>query len=121
MNINTGRLLVTFDERSNDLDAFTRLFQIVAKGQKWPESQWSTDLLTCLTGKVLSVYGMLLLRDAADYAKDCSPESKHFRFMSDGFREKFNSEKPVGGEKETQYAACMSQYFYRWVELSKTY
>ncbi|KAH7966207.1 hypothetical protein HPB49_014367 [Dermacentor silvarum] len=117
---NTSRLLVSFDERRDDLDAFIRRFESIAKGQKWPESQWSTALSTCLSGEALSVYGRLPPSDAADYTKVKTALLKRFRFTADGFRDKFNNEKPVGSETATQYAARLSHYFDRWVELSKT-
>lgn len=120
LRINTSRLLVSFDERRDDLDAFIRRFESIAKGQKWPESQWSTALSTCLSGEALSVYGRLPPSDAADYTKMKTALLKRFRFTADGFRDKFNNEKPVGSETATQYAARLSHYFDRWVELSKT-
>lgn len=120
MRIHAGRLLVTFDEGRDDLDAFIRRFESIARGQKWPESQWVTALSTCLTGEALSVYGRLPPTDAADYTKVKTALLKRFRFTADGFRDKFNKERPVGGETATQYAARLRHYFDRWVELSKT-
>lgn len=95
LKLNTSKLLIPFDDRKDDLDAYIRRFESLAKSQKWPESQWSTALATCLSGEALSVYGRLPPGDAADYCKVKTALLKRF-------------------------SARLSHYFDRWIELSDT-
>uniref|UniRef100_A0A224Z474 Zinc finger protein n=1 Tax=Rhipicephalus zambeziensis TaxID=60191 RepID=A0A224Z474_9ACAR len=118
--LNLSKLLVAFDERKDDLDAYLHRFETIAKSQNWPEHQWSTALSTCLSGEALSVYGRLTPTDAASYAKVKAALLKRFRFTVEGFRDKFRTGKPADGETATQYAARLSHYFDRWIELSET-
>ncbi|XP_042149478.1 uncharacterized protein LOC120845798 [Ixodes scapularis] len=118
LKLNPNKLLLAFDERKDDLDAYIRRFEGIALSQKWPESQWATALSTCLTGEALSVYGRLPPVDAADYGKVKASLLKRFRFTVEGFRDKFRDGKPVDGETATQYAARLGHYFDRWVELA---
>lgn len=94
LKLNTSKLLIPFDDRKDDLDAYIRRFESLAESQKWPESQWSTALATCLSGEALSVYGRLPPGDAADYSKVKTALLKRFRFTADGFRDKFDSGNP---------------------------
>ncbi|XP_040068703.1 uncharacterized protein LOC120841790 [Ixodes scapularis] len=118
LKLNPNKLLLAFDERKDDLDAYIRRFEGIALSQKWPENQWATALSTCLTGEALSVYGRLPPVDAADYGKVKASLLKRFRFTVEGFRDKFRDGKPVDGETATQYAARLGHYFDRWVELA---
>lgn len=120
LRLDASKLLMPFDERKDDLDAYIRRFESLAESQKWPEGQWSTVLATCLSGEALSVYGRLPPGDAADYAKVKQALLKRFRFTADGFRDKFNSGKPADGETAVQFSARLSHYFDRWIELSGT-
>ncbi|XP_042148104.1 uncharacterized protein LOC120842647 [Ixodes scapularis] len=120
LKLSPSKLLVAFDEKKDDLDAYIRRFEGIALSQKWPEGQWATALSTCLTGEALSVYGRLTPEDAANYGKVKASLLKRFRFTVDGFREKFREGKPLDGETATQYAARLGHYFDRWVELSST-
>ncbi|KAM7284397.1 uncharacterized protein ISCGN_001491 [Ixodes scapularis] len=120
LKLNTSKLLIPFDDRKDDLDAYIRRFESLAESQKWPESQWSTALATCLSGEALSVYGRLPPGDAADYSKVKTALLKRFRFTADGFRDKFDSGKPADGETAAQFSARLSHYFDRWIELSDT-
>ncbi|XP_075748462.1 uncharacterized protein LOC142814197 isoform X1 [Rhipicephalus microplus] len=118
--LNPSKLLVAFDERKDDLDAYLHRFETIARSQNWPEQQWATALSTCLSGEALSVYGRLTPTDAANYAKVKAALLKRFRFTVEGFRDRFRTGKPADGETATQYAARLCHYFDRWIELSGT-
>ncbi|XP_077531344.1 uncharacterized protein LOC144143472 [Haemaphysalis longicornis] len=119
VRLNPSKLLVAFDEKKDDLDAYIRRFEGIARSQNWPEDQRSTALSTRLSGEALSVFGRLTPEDAADYSKVKAALLKRFRFTVDGFREKFRSETPADGETATQFAARLSHYFDRWTELAE--
>ncbi|XP_075749486.1 uncharacterized protein LOC142814527 isoform X1 [Rhipicephalus microplus] len=118
--LNPSKLLVAFDERKDDLDAYLHRFETIARSQNWPEQQWATALSTCLSGEALSVYGRLTPTDAANYARVKAALLKRFRFTVEGFRDRFRTGKPADGETATQYAARLCHYFDRWIELSGT-
>lgn len=119
VRLNPSKLLVAFDEKKDDLDAYIRRFEGIARSQNWPEDQWSTALSARLSGEALNVFGRLTPEDAADYSKVKAALLKRFRFTVDGFREKFRSETPADGETATQFAARLSHYFDRWTELAE--
>lgn len=118
-SLRLDKLLVPFDERKDDLDAYIRRFEGVARSQNWPEDQWANALSVRLSGEALSVFGRLSPSDATNFVKVKAALLKRFRFTLDGFREKFRSEKPADGETATQFAARLSHYFDRWTELAE--
>lgn len=113
MKLSPNQLLLAFDERKHELDAYIKRFEGIALSQKW-----ATALSTCLTGEALSVYGRLPPADAVDYGKVKASLLKRLRFTIEGFRDKFRDGKPVDGETATQYAARLGHYFNWWVELA---
>ncbi|XP_077501197.1 uncharacterized protein LOC144111984 [Amblyomma americanum] len=119
LRIDASRLLPRFDEKRNDLDAFLRRFEGIAESQNWSDGECATVLSTCLSGEALSVFGRLSPDDAASYSKVKAALLKRFRLTTERFRDKFRTGKPTDGETTTQYAARLSHYFDRWIELSE--
>lgn len=119
MRLNPSNVLVAFDEKKDELDAYIRRFEGIARSQNWPEDQWSMALSTRLSGEALSVFGMLSTGDAANYSNVKATLLKRYRVTIDGFREKVRSEIPADGETATQFAARLIHYFDCWTELAE--
>ena len=54
-----------------------------------------------------------------DYDKLVTALQKRFQLTEDGYRTKFRTTRPEKGETPTQFVARLSEYFHRWVELSR--
>ncbi|CAN7978000.1 unnamed protein product [Ixodes persulcatus] len=87
-----------YDERRDDLDAYLKRFERIAKGEDWPEPKWATALSMCLTGEALKVYGRLSPRDSMSYEATKRALLDRFQFTTEGYREKFRNSKPEEGE-----------------------
>lgn len=114
------KLMAPFEEKRDDLDAYLQRFERIATGQGWEKSQWATALSLCLAGEALSVYGRMPASDSHDYDKVKIALLQRFRLTAEGFREKFRRSKPEDRETGRQFAARLSNYFDRWMELSET-
>lgn len=50
------KLMATFDDKRDDLDAYLHRFERIASGQGWARSEWATALSLCLVGEALTVF-----------------------------------------------------------------
>ncbi|XP_037526334.1 uncharacterized protein LOC119403475 [Rhipicephalus sanguineus] len=119
-NVNPHNFMPGFNENRDDLDAYLKRFENIATGQDWPKDKWATALSLCLSGEALKVFGRLAPEEALDYDKTKLALLQRFRFTAEGYREKFRHSKPQDGETGVQYAARLTSFFDRWVEMSKT-
>jgi len=53
--------LPPFDETTDDMNSYVKLFETFAHSQKWPEDKWVVGLNTLLRGKSLDVFSRLAL------------------------------------------------------------
>ncbi|XP_041467047.1 uncharacterized protein LOC121417416 [Lytechinus variegatus] len=116
--------LPPFNENRDDIDAYLQRYERYAKSQKWPESEWATNLSALLTGSALEVYCQLSSDDGGNFRILKTALLKRFHLTEEGFRFKFISEKPKAGETGQHYATRMENYLDRWIELAgipKTY
>ncbi|XP_070392513.1 uncharacterized protein [Dermacentor albipictus] len=72
----------------------------------------------CLVGEALAVYSRMSATDALDYDKVKKALLQRFRLTAEGFRDKFRSSKPHDNETGQQFAARISNYFDRWLEMA---
>lgn len=114
------KFIPPYDERRDDLDAYLKRFECIAKGEVWPEPKWATALSMYLTGEALKVYGRLSLRDSMSYEATKRALLDRFRFTTEGYREKLRKSKPEEGETASQYAARLQGYFDRWMTVGET-
>lgn len=114
------KLIPPFDDRRDDLDAYLKRFECIARGEEWPLPKWATALSMCLTGEALKVYGRLSPQDSMNYEATKKALLERFRFTTEGYREKFRKSKPEEGETARQYAARLQGYFDRWMEVGET-
>ena len=57
--------------------------------------------------------------DVSDYDKIILALQKRFQLTEQGYKIKFRTSRPERGETPTQFVARLSEYFHRWIELSK--
>ena len=107
-----------FRADSDELDAYILRFERHATLQKWPKELWACALGNLLTGRALDVYTRMCAEDASDYATLKATLLQHFALTSEGFRKRFREAKRGNTESYTQYAARLSSYAKRWVDLS---
>ncbi|XP_041477315.1 uncharacterized protein LOC121425354 [Lytechinus variegatus] len=107
-----------FRADSDELDAYILRFERHANLQKWPMEYWACALGNLLTGQALEVYTRMPTEDASNYRALKSTLLQHFALTSEGFRQRFRDAKRGSSETFKQYAARLSNYAKRWVELS---
>ncbi|XP_049271313.1 uncharacterized protein LOC125758313 [Rhipicephalus sanguineus] len=73
-----------------------------------------------MTGEALTVIGRLDTTAALNYDQLRAALLQRFRYTAEGYREKFRKAKPEENETGLQYAARLSGYFDRWLEMGKT-
>ncbi|XP_040071599.1 uncharacterized protein LOC115314554 [Ixodes scapularis] len=118
--INPHKLFPAFDYKRDDLDAYLKRFEHLAVAHSWPKEKWATALSMCLGGEALNVFGRLSPADSMKYDQAKLTLLQSFRFIAEGYREKFRESKPLDGETGKQYAARLSSFFDRWMEMSET-
>lgn len=114
------KLIPTFNEERDELDAYIQRFERVATSQNWPQDKWAFSLNLCLTGEALSVVGRMAADDALNYAKLKQTLLQRFRYTEEGYRTKFRGAKPENSETGRQVAGRLFGYFDNWQELAKT-
>ena len=107
-----------YEDGRDDLDAYIRRFERFAISQGWKRESWAVSLSALLKGKALEVYSRLSPEESVDYDKLKNALLKRFQLTEDGYRAKFRTSHPQKGETPCQFAARLSSYFHRWVELS---
>ena len=109
---------------SDNIDAYISRFERFAISSKWPKAEWATQLSALLKGKALQVYSRLSVEDCSDYDKLIGALQKRFQLTEEGYQVKFRTCRAEKSETPSQFAARLSEYFHRWVEMShihKTY
>ena len=114
-----GPKIPPFEESRDAIDAYLHRFEIYAKAQKWKPSDWAVYLSALLKGRALEVYARLPEAEITDYDKLKQALLKRFNLTEEGFRVRFRSSKPEGGETPLQYITRMESYLIRWLELAK--
>ncbi|XP_037505443.1 uncharacterized protein LOC119381749 [Rhipicephalus sanguineus] len=114
------KLIPPFNETRDDLDAYLQRFERVATYQGWPREKWALSLSLCMAGEALTVIGRLDPTAALNYDQLRAALLQRFRYTAEGYREKFRKSKPEENETGLQYAARLSGYFDRWLEMGKT-
>ena len=104
---------------SDNIDAYISRFERFAISSKWPKAEWATQLSALLKGKALQVYSRLSVEDCSDYDKLIGALQKRFQLTEEGYQIKFRTCRAEKSETPSQFAARLSEYFHRWVEMSR--
>ena len=123
---NAGSLVKTphvkipaYEDGKDNLDAYIDRFERFARSQGWKRETWGISLSALLKGKALEVYSGLAPEESSDYDKLKSALLKRFQMTEEGYKTKFRTCRPERGETPCQFVARLSNYFHRWVDLSK--
>ena len=109
-----------FDETIDDMDSYLRWFECFARAQNWDTSDYATNLSALLREKSLDVYTRLSPEHARNYDELKKALLKHYLLTEEGFKDKFETSNIEKGETATQFAARLTKYFDRWVDLTGT-
>ena len=104
---------------TDNVDAYISRFECLAISNKWPKAEWACQFSALLKGKALQVYARMPSEDVSDYDKIILALQKRFQLTEQGYKMKFRTSRPERGETPTQFVAQLSEYFHRWIELSK--
>ena len=112
--------LPSFDEKSDDLDAYLYRFEGYATMQGWPKERWASNLSALLKGNALQVFHRMSLDDSGEYELLKIALLNRYRLTDADFRIKFRQAKPQDGESFSQFGIRITGYLDRWIELSET-
>ena len=112
--------LPSFDEKSDDLDAYLYRFEGYATMQGWPKERWASNLSALLKGNALQVFHRMSLDDSGEYELLKIALLNRYRLTDADFRNKFRQAKPQDGESFSQFGIRITEYLDRWIELSET-
>ena len=115
VNVPVPELPMFNDERDN-IDAFLRRFERVAKAMNWDTRNYGIKLGTLLGGKALNVYARLPNSEADDYSKIKNVLLKNYNLTEEGFLGKFRKSKPKDDESPEQYITRIGNYCGGWFE-----
>ncbi len=85
----------------------------------WDLTKWCLPLANLLQGKALTYFKELPPDDVTNYEKFKSLLLRRFAHTEEVFREKLRSSRPEPKEDVAAFAARISDYFDRWVDLAK--
>ncbi|KAJ8022389.1 hypothetical protein HOLleu_37270 [Holothuria leucospilota] len=106
-------------ERVDNIDAYINRFERYALCRGWNrKKEWAINLGALLQGKALYEYSTLPTDDALDYDKVKKAVLKAYELNAEGFRKKFRNSRPEQNELGPKFAARLSNYLKRWIELS---
>lgn len=114
-----GPKLPFFVEDQDTMDSYIYRFERFATVQGWPRDHWSVQLSALLKGKALEVYARLSIEDGSNYEKLKLALLKRFELTEEGFRKRFRSCRPEGGETFVQYFSRAKNYLERWFQLGR--
>ena len=112
--------LPSFDEKSDDLDAYLYRFEGYATMQGWPKERWASNLSALLKGNALQVFHRMSLDDSGEYELLKIALLNRYRLTDADFRNKFRQAKSQDGESFSQFGIRITGYLDRWIELSET-
>ena len=81
--------LPSFDEKSDDLDAYLYRFEGYATMQGWPKERWASNLSALLKGNALQVFHRMSLDDSGEYELLKIALLNRYRLTDADFRNKF--------------------------------
>ena len=113
-----------FDEKTDEMDGYLRLFERVCQSYGLDRDQWSIRLASCLTGKGKDVFKCMPDDDTGDYDKLKKALLDRYRLTEDEFKKRFFGSRLKDSETITEFSTRLSYYLDNWVNLSgadKTY
>ena len=113
-----GPKIPVFVDGKDDIDAYLKRFERLAKANNWAESTWADRLGALLTGRALDVYSGLGDEEGRDYEHIKLVLFKKYHLTAEGYRKKLREAKLDREETFTQLAVRLRRYFDRWMELS---
>lgn len=61
----------------------------------------------------------MTVRDSLQHPKMKLALLQRFRYTCEGYRDKFRNTRPEEDETHSQYAASITRYFHRWIEMAE--
>lgn len=65
--ISPHKFILVFDEKRDDLEAYSQRFERIAACQEWPQDKWTKALSMCLRDEAFCVFGRLSSTDSLNY------------------------------------------------------
>ncbi|XP_077987242.1 uncharacterized protein LOC144441327 [Glandiceps talaboti] len=103
-------------EEGEDVDAYLRTFEKLAKVHEWPEATWATRLAGLLSGKALDAYSKLPPAESEDYKKVRKAILKRYELTGEAYRAKFRTTRKQKDDSYGEWRTIISGFLDRWLE-----
>ena len=104
---------------TEDIDDYFRIFEMTAKTQKIPRSEWLGSLAPRLSEKAKSIFLEISGVDACDYDKSKEIILKSYQLNVDHYRFRFRHAEKKLDEDFGQWAHRTRRYLDRWMSVAK--
>ncbi|XP_059179724.1 uncharacterized protein LOC131958614 [Physella acuta] len=111
--------LPKFQEDSENIDAYIRRFETVARTTGLSNTQWGTQLLVLIGGKALDACQGLSEDDMKDYRILKETLLEFFLHNEDSYRKKFHNRLPSKAEDFKNYVLDLKTTFMKWLETAR--
>lgn len=111
------RLVPQFNER--DPDTFFSLFERVAEGRGWSDSDCTLLLQSVLTGKAQEAYSSLSVAESRVYLTVKAAVLKIYELVPEAYRQKFRSWEKSSKQSYVEFARDLTSLFGRWCTASE--
>ena len=103
---------------NEDIDDYFRIFEMTARAQSLPESEWLGNLVPKLTEKAKSVYLEIPDPKCQDYFETKKVIIKAYQLTADHYRYKFRTSEKQPDEDFVQWGNRTRRYLNRWMEVA---
>ena len=117
---NSGKFVNVREMReAEDIDDYFRIFEMTAKTQRIPRSEWLGSLAPRLSEKAKSIFLEISGLDACDYDKSKEIILKSYQLNVDHYRSQFRHAEKKLDEDFGQWAHRTRRYLDRWMSVAK--
>ena len=101
-----------------DIDDYFRIFEMTAKAQSLPESEWVGNLVPKLTEKAKSIYLEIPNPKCQNYHESKNIIIKAYQLTADHYRFRFRTSEKQPEEDFVQWGNRTRRYLNRWMEVA---
>ncbi|KAK2858219.1 hypothetical protein Q7C36_006138 [Tachysurus vachellii] len=102
-------------QQGEDIESFLHRFERLARTWRWPEEEWSYQLVPLLSGQALEAYLAMDEDRAEDYAELKEALLEKFNISPETYRQRFRATSTPAGESPTETYNRLNNLYRRWV------
>lgn len=112
--------MVPFDENKDQIDAYLKTFEKLARATNIPAEHWAINLSGLLQGSAKNEFNKLSDSESDNYDTVKAALLKRYKLTADTYRRKFKQATKASSETHAQYIRRVADLFQRWIDLAET-